>query len=155
MLVARILKEVDAELDRLQTARDTIAALIASAPKKSRASSIQQQAAQPEGEVLAAEEAITAPDLAAVPEEIKTANQPVTITVVPPRRRGRPKGSVNRKPSVTRVQAGQITRHVAEPTALTRAVITGPVFVSAAELERRRKQAFVMPAPGAVESTLR
>ena len=78
-------------------------------------------------------------------------------TVAEPKRRGRPRGSLNRRPYQ------RITRHVPEPRALATNIPAGPVVVSAADLARRRAAVVaaapapvaVSPAEGTLEALIR
>ncbi len=138
MLIAKFLREVNAELERLQTARNTIAAILATRPKGFEVAL--EMPASPQdvsaGDAADNADAVTIVDPAPEP----------FLQAAPAQRRGRPRGSVNRFPRTTRVR----TQQPHEPSALTSAVVRGPVFVSAAELERQRRQPIVMAAPAPV-----
>ena len=151
MFVAQILQELDAELKRLQIARDTIVSLLAAPPvRQKRAPSAKHKAP------VALREAVPALVAEPAPDPMKE----TPGAVMPTPRRGRPKGSRNLPGSERRSHASRLS----EPTALGRAVSAGPVFVSAAELEQRRKQPVVapvrkpaeqMPSEGKLESLVR
>ncbi len=133
MLVARLLKELDAELERLQKARQTIVALIA-APSSAREPSV--TAPRSSGVASTADMPATEALLAVPPVEgardLTQGSQ--VLPVAPARRRGRPRGSLNVRTSVKRAAEARQP----EPTALSRAISLKPVFVPAAELAGRR-----------------
>lgn len=133
-LLERIFRELDARLTELQTARNTIASLA--------------RPAQPELQTIDPQELLEA--IPQLPEP--------QVEAVPPRRRGRPKGSRNRFPSA----AARIVR-APEARALGNAIPSGPVVVSAAQLAKQRETPQVrrvapaepqLPAEGTLESLI-